>query len=356
MRAFLCAAGLLLSLAAITRAAEVEEWLSVPIAPVVPSAAPAALPALEADLSLSPPSLAPSAVPLAVPAAYALPEARQDRSLPLAAPAGSALPEARQDRSLPFAAPAALPQAEPAEEPTDEDVQAARVALILRDPKVPPRVAHLIERELGLTSEDGFFDNMRARGSQPRNSHTNEPLGEAYRPLNPKQVIVGLFDVRQNSRAYYDSLKNARTGVVATGVRGGVDTMVEDLLEKGFLQPRSQGRNHRFLNGVYMDLPHHIHEARKYAKVDPGRAQGKDRYPMFLAFRAANVHNPGSDYQGKIVGDGGTLGHVALDKITPEDVVSIYVEKSRLAQTLARLKGTPLEHVQVLPVDVLPRH
>lgn len=132
--------------------------------------------------------------------------------------------------------------------------------------------------------------------------------------------------------------------------------MIDDLLEKGFIQPRSAGRNLRFLNGVYMDLPHYIHEVRKYAAVDPERAQGRDRYPMVLAFRASNVHNPGSDYQGLIVGDGGTLGHVALDKVQPQDVVAVYVDSSRLAQTAARLKGTALAHARVLPLDILPRH
>jgi hypothetical protein len=132
--------------------------------------------------------------------------------------------------------------------------------------------------------------------------------------------------------------------------------MVEQLLEKGHLPPRSQGRNYRFLNGVYMDLPDHIHEARKFATVELERAEGKDRYPMVMSFRATNVHNPGTDYKGRIVGDGGTLGQVALDPVTPADVVSVYVPRARMAQTLERLKGTSLGHVQVYPMDILPAH
>jgi hypothetical protein len=243
-----------------------------------------------------------------------------------------------------------------AEEPSAEDASAARSASILRNPEVPPSVSKVIEREMGLTSEHPFFTHISKRGSQPRNSHTNEPLGEAYSPVNPKHAILGLFALRQESRPYYESLRNPETGVAATGVRGGVDTMVEDLLDKGFIQPRSAGRNHRFLNGVYMDLPSYIHEVRKYAAVDPYRTEGKDRYPMVVAFRAGNVHNPGSDYEGRIVGDGGTLGQVALDKVTPADVVSIYVQRSRIAQTVARLKGTALAHVRVFPMDILPGH
>lgn len=242
------------------------------------------------------------------------------------------------------------------EEPTDEDVQAARRAMILRNPTVPERVSRLIERETGLTADHPVFEHVSRYGSQPRNSHTNEPLGEAHAPVNPKRVIVGLFHLRQESPEYYRSLKNPRTGVMATGVRGGVDLMIDDLLEKGSIPPRSAGRNLRFLNGVYMDLPDHIHEVRKYAAVDPYRTEGKDRYPMVVAFRASNVHNPGADYQGRIVGDGGTLGHVALDKVAPQDVVSIYVQRSRIAQTVERLKGTALAHVQVYPMDILPAH
>ncbi len=279
----------------------------------------------------------------------------------LAAPLAPAMPAAAAPLACALASPmsgALVPAAaaEPVEEPTQEDLNAVRRGLILRNPEVPPRVAKIIEREMGLTADSSFFDGIRSRGAQPRNSHTNEPLGEAYRPVNPNQVIVGLFHLRQENRAYYDSLKNRSTGVVATGVRGGVDAMIEDLLEKGAIQPRSAGRNLRFLNGVYMDLPHYIHEVIKYAAVDPERAQGKDRYPMVIAFRASNVHNPGADYQGRIVGDGGTLGHVALDPVRPRDVVSIYVDRSRLAQTETRLKGTALAHARVLPIDILPRH
>jgi hypothetical protein len=242
------------------------------------------------------------------------------------------------------------------EEPTDEDRQAAATAFILRRPTLPPRVAKVIERELGLTVDDPLFAHIGKYGSQARNSHTNAPLGEAHSPVNPIHVIAGLFLLRQDSRAYYDSLKNRQTGVVATGVRGGVDAMVDSLLTQGFIPPRSAGRNLRFRNGVYMDLPHHIHEARKFAAVDPALADGKDRYPMFVAFRAGDVHNPGTEHEGRIMGDGGTLGQVALDPVTPKDIVSIYVPKSRLAQTIARLEGTALAHVQVYPADILPSH
>ncbi len=333
MRAPPFCAGLLIFAATLARAAMVGlEAVPADIAlPLAPTALPAAEPL--AGIALSP---APTALSAAVPAAALA-------SAPSAAPAAAAAQ-----------APAA--QAAAVEEPTDEDLQAVQRALILRDPAVPPRVAKLIERELGLTADAAFFDGISRRGAQPRNSHTNEPLGEEYPTVKPNKVIVGLFHLRQNSRAYYDSLKNPATGVVATGVRGGVDTMIEDLLEKGSIQPRSAGRNLRFLNGVYMDLPHYIHEVRKYAAVDPERAQGRDRYPMVLAFRASNVHNPGADYQGRIVGDGGTLGHVALDPVTPRDVVAVYVDSSRLAQTAARLKGTALAHAQILPLDILPRH
>jgi hypothetical protein len=243
-----------------------------------------------------------------------------------------------------------------ADEPSEADIAAMKRQLILRNPTIPPSVSRVIERETGMTAEHPFFENISKKGSQPRNAHTNEPIGDAYQPVNPKSVISGLFHLRQTSRPYYDSLRNKATGVVATGVRGGVDTMVEDLLGKGFIQPRSEGRNYRFLNGVYMDLPHYIHEVRKYAQVDPYKTEGKDRYPMTIAFRAGNVHHPGSDYQGRIVGDGGTLGQVALDQVKPEDVVSIYVQRSRIKQTLERIKGTPLEHAQVFPSDILPGH
>ncbi len=242
------------------------------------------------------------------------------------------------------------------DEPTEEDRRAATRALILRRPALPPRVAKTIEREMGLTTNDPLFTYISKDGSQARNSHTNAPLGEAYAPVNPIHVIAGLFLLRQDSRAYYDSLKNRQTGVVATGVRGGVDSMVDSLLEKGFIPPRSAGRNLRFKNGVYMDLPNYIHEARKYAAVDPALADGKDRYPIFISFRAGDVHNPGSEFEGRIMGDGGTLGQVALDPVTPKDIVSIYVPKARVAQTIARLKGTALAHVQVYSTDILPNH
>jgi hypothetical protein len=242
------------------------------------------------------------------------------------------------------------------EEPTEEDRQAAATAFILRHPTLPPRVAKVIERELGLTVDDPLFAHIGKYGSQARNSHTNAPLGEAHSPVNPIHVIAGLFLLRQDSRAYYDSLKNRQTGVVATGVRGGVDAMVDSLLNPGFIPPRSAGRNLRFKNGVYMDLPHDIHEARKFAAVDPYLADGKDRYPMFVAFRAGDVHSPGSEHEGRIMGDGGTLGQVALAPVTPKDVVSIYVPKARVAQTVARLEGTALAHVQVYPTDILPSH
>jgi hypothetical protein len=325
----------------------------------------AALPQLNPILSLPP--LAPSAIPAAeLPIAPApKPERPADfgqRIQQLSVSAGKAGLQAqataadggsgaasRQFDLLTGARPAA-------EEPSDEDAAAARRAIILRNPEVPPSVSHVIEREMGLSADHPFFEHIGKRGSQPRNSHTNEPLGEAYKPVNPKQAILGLFHLRQESRPYYESLRDPKTGVAATGVRGGVDTMVEDLLDKGFLQPRSAGRNYRFLNGVYMDLPSYIHEVRKYAAVDPYRTEGKDRYPMVVAFRAGNVHNPGSDFEGRIVGDGGTLGQVALDKVTPEDVVSIYVQRSRIAQTVARFKGTALAHVRVFPMDILPGH
>ncbi|MCX5794649.1 MAG: hypothetical protein NTY77_04035 [Elusimicrobia bacterium] len=242
------------------------------------------------------------------------------------------------------------------DEPTEEDSKAAMRALILRHPTLPPRVAKVIERELGLTVDDPLFAHISKSGSQARNSHTNAPLGEAYAPIDPIHVIAGLFLLRQDHRAYYDSLKNPRTGVVATGVRGGVDSMVDSLLDQGFIPPRSQGRNLRFKNGVYMDLPSYIHEARKFAVVDPYLTEGKDRYPMYVAFRAGDVHNPGSEHEGRIMGDGGTLGQVALDPVTPKDIVSIYVPNARLAQTVARLKGTALAHVQVYPTDILPSH
>lgn len=248
------------------------------------------------------------------------------------------------------------PAAAADEEPTEEDRQAALTALILRHPTLPPRVARVIERELGLTVDDPLFEHISRRGSQPRNSHTNAPIGEAYAPVNPIHVIAGLFRLRQDSRAYYDSLRNRQTGVVATGVRGGVDAMVDSLLTQGFIPPRSAGRNLRFKNGVYMDLPHSIHEARKFAAVDPYLTEGQDRYPMYVAFRAGDVHNPGSEHEGRIMGDGGTLGQVALDPVTPKDIVSIYVPKARVAQTVARLRGTALAHVQVYPTDILPNH
>ena len=240
--------------------------------------------------------------------------------------------------------------------PTEEDRQAATRALILRQPTLPPRVAKVIEREMGLTTKDPLFEHISKYGSQARNSHTNEPLGEASAPVDPIHVIAGLFLLRQDSRAYYDSLRNPRTGVVATGVRGGVDSMVDSLLTPGFVPPRSAGRNLRFKNGVYMDLPNYIHQARKYAAVDQALAEGKDRYPMYIAFRAGNVHNPGTEFEGRIMGDGGTLGQVALDPVTPKDIVSIYVPKARVAQTIARLEGTALAHVQVYSTDILPDH
>jgi hypothetical protein len=242
------------------------------------------------------------------------------------------------------------------EEPTADDLKAARTAVIMRDPTLPRSVSSVVERELGLTAEDPLFESISQHGTQPRNAHTNAPQGDAYAPVNPVSVIAGLFHLREVNRQYYDSLKNPQTGVVATGVRGGVDAMVDALLEKGVLPPRSQGRNLRFLNGVYMDLPHHIAEARKFARVEVDRAEGRDRYPMYLAFRASNVHNPGTDYHGRIVGDGGSLGQVALDPVRPEDVVSIYVSKERLAQTVARIKGTALAHARVFPIDILPQH
>lgn len=248
------------------------------------------------------------------------------------------------------------PAAAAEDEPTEEDRQAAMTAFILRRPALPPRVAKVIERELGLTVDDPLFEHISKRGSQPRNSHTNAPIGEAYAPVDPIHVIAGLFLLRQDSRAYYDSLRNRQTGVAATGVRGGVDSMVDSLLTQGFIPPRSAGRNLRFRNGVYMDLPHSIHEARKFAVVDPYLTEGKDRYPMYAAFRAGDVHNPGSEHEGRIMGDGGTLGQVALAPVTPKDIVSIYVPKERLAQTIARLKGTALAHVQVYPADILPNH
>jgi hypothetical protein len=217
-------------------------------------------------------------------------------------------------------------------------------------------VAKIIERELVLTTDDPLFAHISKYGSQARNANTNEPLGEASAPVNPIHVIAGLFLLRQDYSAYYASLKNPQTGVVATGVRGGVDSMVDALLDKGFIPPRSQGRNLRFKNGVYMDLPNYIHQARKYAAVDPALTEGKDRYPMYIAFRAGDVHNPGSEFQGRIMGDGGTLGQVALDPVTPKDIVSIYVPKARVAQTIARIKGTALAHVQVYSTDILPDH
>ncbi|MBI5241620.1 MAG: hypothetical protein HY926_14200 [Elusimicrobia bacterium] len=242
------------------------------------------------------------------------------------------------------------------EEPTEADRQAAVRAMIYRKPELPPRVAKVIERELGLTVDDPLFAHISRHGSQARNAHTNAPLGEAHSPVNPIHVIAGLFVLREDHRAYYDSLKNPQTGVVATGVRGGVDSMVDSLLEKGFIPPRSAGRNLRFKNGVYMDLPSSIHEARKFAVVDPYLTEGKDRYPMYVAFRAGDVHNPGSEYEGRIMGDGGTLGQVALDPVTPKDIVAIYVPNARLAQTKARLEGTALAHVQVFSTDILPKH
>lgn len=251
-------------------------------------------------------------------------------------------------------APAAAPAAD--DEPTAEDIQAATRAMILRNPELPPRVAKLIERELGLTADHPLFEHISRRGAQPRNANTNEPIGEPYSVVNPKREIAGLFHLRQASPDYYRSLKNPQTGAVATGVRGGVDQMIDDLLEKGRIPPRSQGRNLRFKNGVYMDLPSYIHEARKFAAVDPYRTEGKDRYPMVVSFRAGDVHNPGSEHKGRIMGDGGTLGQVALDQVTPSDIVSIYVPRNRMAQTLARLKGTPLAHVQVFAMDILPKH
>ena len=242
------------------------------------------------------------------------------------------------------------------DEPTEEDRQAALRAVILRNPTLPPRVAKVIEREMGLTTDAPLFNSIGKDGSQARNAHTNAPLGEPSAPVNPIHVIAGLFLLREDSRAYYDSLKNRQTGVVATGVRGGVDSMIDSLLTQGFVPPRSAGRNLRFKNGVYMDLPNDIHQARKYAAVDPALADGKDRYPMFIAFRAGDVHNPGTEHEGRIMGDGGTLGQVALDPVTPKDIVSIYVPKARMAQTIARLKGTALAHVQVYSTEILPNH
>ena len=254
----------------------------------------------------------------------------------------------------PVAAPAAAGAAQ--DEPTDEDMQAAARALILRNPALPPRVAKLIERELGLTSDHPLFENISRRGGQARSANTNAPIGEPYAAVNPAREIARLFGLRQESPAYYQSLKNPKTGVAATGVRGGVDKMIDDLLEKGYIPPRSQGRNLRFQNGVYMDLPSYIHEARRFAAVDPYRTEGKDRYPLVVSFRAGDVHNPGSEHDGRIMGDGGTLGQVALDRVTPSDIVSIYVPKDHIARTLARLKGTALAHVSVYAMDILPRH
>ncbi|MFI5350190.1 MAG: hypothetical protein ACHQ2Z_11645 [Elusimicrobiota bacterium] len=275
----------------------------------------------------------------------------------LIAPAADAPVAAADVLKVPEAEAAIQAPADSAhDQPTDEDMQAAALALILRNPALPPRVANLIERELGLTIDHPLFENISRSGGQPRNANTNEPIGEPYAAVNPAREIAGFFHLRQESPAYYQSLKNPKTGVVATGVRGGVDTMVDDLLEKGYIPPRSQGRNLRFRNGVYMDLPSDIHEARKFAAVDPYRTEGKDRYPLVVSFRAGDVHNPGSEHQGRIMGDGGTLGQVALDQVTPSDIVSIYVPKDRVAQTAARLKGTALAHVSVFTMDILPKH
>jgi hypothetical protein len=335
------------------------------ISPLKPAVEGPAAALTRPDLQLPVPSLVPSAIPTAE--TSAIPQAQPENfgqrvrqltvsidkagaqaQAPAAADGGSAA-AGKQFDLLTRQTPAA-------DEPSAEDAAAMKRQLILRNPTIPASVSRVIERETGLTAEHPFFENIAKKGSQPRNAHTNEPLGEAYKPVNPNSVIAGLFHLRQENRPYYDSLRNKETGVVATGVRGGVDTMIEDLLGKGFIQPRSAGRNYRFLNGVYMDLPHYIHEVRKYAQVDPYRTEGKDRYPMTIAFRAGNVHHPGSDYQGRIVGDGGTLGQVALDPVKPEDIVSIYVQRSRIKQTLERIKGTPLAHAQVLPSDILPGH
>ena len=319
---------------------------AVPEAVVVrPQTAGPAIPLLAQELKLS---VSPQTAGL-VPAA----EAPVAQAGVLQAPVPAAPEPTTQG---PLASPFPAQPAAAYDEPTEEDMQAATRAMILRNPELPPRVAKLIERELGLTADHPLFEHISRRGAQPRNANTNEPIGEPYSVVNPKREIASLFRLRQASPDYYRSLTNPRTGVVATGVRGGVDQMIDDLLATGRIPPRSQGRNLRFKNGVYMDLPGYIHEARKFAAVDPYRTEGKDRFPMVASFRAGDVHNPGSEHKGRIMGDGGTLGQVALDQVTPSDIVSIYVPKNRMAQTLARLQGTALAHVQVFPMDILPKH
>ncbi|NNN06870.1 MAG: hypothetical protein HKL90_13305 [Elusimicrobia bacterium] len=177
MRAPPFCAGLLIFAAVSARAAIIGlEAVPVDIAlPLAPTALPAGAPLSRIDLNP-----APSALAAAVPAAALEPA-------PSATPAAAA------------ASPAAV-RASAAGEPTEEHLQAVQRALILRDPAVPPRVAKIIERELGLTADASFFDGIRRQGAQARNSHTNEPLGEAHAPVHPTRSS-SVFSICSKTRA-----------------------------------------------------------------------------------------------------------------------------------------------------------